>query len=142
MGTPSNALQAAIYTRLTSFAALTALIGAGQVFSFLPESTQPPYVVIGDGTSLDWSTKSANGWETTLTIHCWDYEKASNKSVNDILSAIYDALHDQDAAIAVTGFNLVMIWCEFEHTMQDPGVQGQGDRYWHGIQRYRVLVHA
>ncbi len=142
MGTPSNALQAAIYTRLTGFPALTALIGVNQVFNFLPEETQPPYVVIGDDTSIDWSTHTVNGWETTLTIHCWDFEKAGAKSAKAILSAIYDALHDQSANISVTGFNLILIRCEFEHTMQDPSVQGQADRFWHGVQRYRALIHS
>ncbi len=141
MGTPSNALQAAIYTRLTGFASLTALIGINQVFDNVPDATQPPYVLIGDDTAIDWSTKSNNGWDGTLTIHCWDYEKSGRKSVKAIMSAIYDALHDQNTNITVTGFNLIMIRCEFEHTVQETSAEGQGNEYYHGIQRYRVLIH-
>lgn len=141
MGTPSNALQAAIYTRLTGFSALTTL-ATGGVYDFVPEEAEPPYVVIGDDTAIDWSTKTVNGWETTVTIHCWDFEKAGRKSVKAILSAIYDALHRQESSITVSGFNLIMIQSEFETTFQDAAVEGQGDRFYHGVQRYRVLIQS
>src|SRR5664279_4869431 len=92
-----------IYTRLTGYAALTSLIGSNQVFDFVPESAEPPYVVIGDDTAIDWGTDTTNCWSTTVTIHCWDFEKAGRKSVKAILSAIYDALHRQESSITVTG---------------------------------------
>src|SRR3954463_2314409 len=103
MTTPANALQAAFYTRLTGFTALTALVGTS-VYDFVPEEAQPPFVVIGDDTAIDWSTKTVNGWEATLTVHCWDFEKAGRKSVKAILSAIYDALNRQEASITIAGF--------------------------------------
>jgi hypothetical protein len=62
--------------------------------------------------------------------------------VKAILSAIYDALHTQEASISVSGFNLIQIRWEWEHTIQDTGVQGQADRYYHGIQRYRALIQS
>ena len=143
VSTPSNPLQAAIYTRLTGYAPLTALIGPNQVFDFVPEDIEPPYVLIGDDTVIDWSTKTNNGWDTTLNIHCWDFEKAGKKSVKGIMSVIYDALQRQEASITVSGFTLVEFrWDGFEHTMQDPSVQGQGDRFYHGIQRYRALIET
>jgi hypothetical protein len=141
MGTPSNALQAAIFTRLSAFSGLTDLVGTS-IYDFVPEEAQPPFVVIGDDTAVDWSTKTTNGWDTTATIHCWDFEKAGRKSVKAILSAVYDALHMQEANVTVTGFNLVMLRWEWEHTMQDPSVEGQGDRYYHGIQRYRAFIQS
>jgi hypothetical protein len=142
MGSPNNALQAAIYTRLTGFSALTALATGGGIYDFVPEEAEPPYVVIGDDTAIDWSTKTTNGWETTLTIHCWDFEVAGRKSVKAMLSAIYDALHRQEASITVTGFNLVMLQSEFETTFQDTAVQGQNDRFYHGVARYRALISS
>ncbi len=142
MPTPANALQAAIYTRLNGYSTLTSLIGSNQVFDNVPETAAPPYVLVGDDTAIDWSTKNLNGWETTITIHCWDYEKSGRKSVKAIMSAIYDALHDQNTNITVTGFNLIMIRCEFERSVQETSVVGQGNEYYHGIQRYRVLIHS
>jgi hypothetical protein len=139
---PDNALQAGIYTRLNGFAALTALIGANKVFDFVPERTEPPYVVIGDDTATDWDTKDKEGWEFTLTIHCWSFEKAGRKQVKLILSAIHDALHQQEANITVTGFNLIQIRREFQQTFQEAAVEGQNDRYWHGAARYRAVIQA
>jgi len=139
MGTPSNALQAAIYTRLKNYSALTALVST-RIYDFVPEEATPPYVVIGDDTVIDWSTKPANGWEATITIHCWDYEKAGRKSIKAIMSAIYDALHRQESNVTVTGFNLPIFQFEFEQTFQDPSAEGQGDRYYHGVQRFRAFI--
>ncbi len=140
MATPSNALQSAIYTRLTGYAPLTALISG--VYDNVPDNAQPPYVVIGDDTCIDWSTQTENGWETTVTIHVWDFEKSGRKSVKAIMSTIYDALHRQETNIPVSGFNLVIIQSEFEQTFQDSSAEGQGNEYYHGVQRYRALIES
>jgi hypothetical protein len=142
MGTPSNALQAAIYARLTSFAGITGLNPAPSVYDYVPQGAQPPYILIGDNTALDWGTKTNDGWDMTVTIHVWDYEKQGRKSVNQIMSAIYDALHRQEANITVTGFSLIQIRCEFEHPFQDTTEVGQNDSFYHGVQRYRALVQT
>jgi hypothetical protein len=139
--TPDNALQAAVYGRLTTYSPLTAL-ATGGIYDFVPETASPPYVAIGDDTATDWSTKTTNGWDATLTIHCWDYEVAGRKSVKTIMSAIYAALHRQELSITLAGFNLIMLQFEFATTIQDPSIQGQGDRYYHGIQRYRALIQS
>lgn len=141
MGTPSNALQAAIYARLTGYAPLRDLVGT-KVYDFVQPSVQPPFVRIGDDTAVDWSTKGNNGWETTMTIHCWDFYKAGRKSVKTIMSAIYDALHRQEASITLAGFTLVEIKSEFEETFQDTSETGQADHFYHGVQRFRALIET
>lgn len=141
MGTPANAVQAGIYARLMSYTPLTSLVGSN-VFDFVPSTARPPYVLIGDDTAVDWSTKTKSGWEVTLAIHCWDFEKAGRKSVKAILSAIYDALHRQEASITVNGFTLVQLQSEFETTFQDTSEAGQSDHFYHGVQRFRALVQA
>lgn len=140
MALPLNALQAGIYTRLTGYAALTALIGANKVFDHVPQGTAAPYVVIGDDTTIDFDTKSNNGWEVTLTIHCWDFEKAGSKSVKAIMSEIYDALHHAESSITVTSFSLVEIFQEFSQSFQDTTIEGANDHYYHGVQRFRALI--
>ena len=141
MGTPSNAIQAAIYTRLTTYAPLTALVGT-RIYDFILPTATPPYVRIGDNTETDWSTKTADGWEFTLTIHCWDFEKAGRKSVKAVMSAIYDALNRQEANVAVAGFTLVEIKSEFAETFQETSETGQADHFYHGVQRFRALVET
>lgn len=140
MASPDNALQAGIYTRLTGYSALTTALGGSKVFDHIPQGESAPYVVIGEDTLTEWDTKSKAGWEATVTIHVWDYEKAGRKSVKALLSHIHDALHQQETNITVTGFNLVQIRREFQQTIQETAVEGQNDHYYHGIARYRAVI--
>jgi hypothetical protein len=140
MSSPLNALQTAIYQRLTTYSPLVTALGAANVYDFLPESATPPYVVIGDDTSINAGTKTENGWDFTITIHCWDYLKAGRKSVKNIMGLIYDALHDY--ALPVSGFSLTYLQWDFDQTFQDPQAQGDPDHYYHGVQRFRALISA
>ena len=140
--TPDNALQAGIYTRLNNYSALTAVIGANKVFDHVPQGTVAPYVMIGDDTAIDWDTKSKFGWEFTLTIHVWDFEKKGRKSVKTLLGHVFDALHQQEANVTVSGFTLVTLRREFQQTFQETGIEGQNDSYYHGVARYRAVVTA
>ena len=140
MTSPSNAFQAGIYARLTSYAPLTALVGT-KIYDHVPQDETAPYVVIGDHTATDWSTKTRNGWEYTVTIHAWDFERAGRKSVNAILSAIYDALHQAEGAITVAGFDLIQLHFDNEvPAYPEPGTEGAGDHYYHGVIRFRALL--
>jgi hypothetical protein len=138
--TPDNAIQAAIYTRLTGYSALTTALGGQKVYDFVIPSLTAPYVVIGDDTLTQSDTKSGNRWEATITIHVWDFEKAGRKSVKTLLGHIYDALHRQESNIAITGFSIVMIAHEFQETFQETAVEGENDHYYHGIARYRAVL--
>jgi len=140
MTMPLNALQVGIYTRLTGYSALTTALGGSFVYDHVPQGQDAPYVVIGDDTSVDSDTKTNNGWETTITIHCWDFEKAGRKSVKALMGHIYDALHKSEANITVTGFSLIYLQCEFQQTFQEQAIEGAGDHYYHGVQRFRALI--
>lgn len=140
MSSPDNALQAGIYTRLTGYSALTTALGGSYVYDYVPQGRAAPFVVIGDDTLTDWDTKNTEGWECTVTIHVWDFLKAGRKSVKTLLGHIHDALHQQEANITVTGFNLVQIRREFQQTFQETGVEGENDHYYHGVARYRAVV--
>ena len=139
MPTPDNALQAAIFKRLTTYAPLTAALGGPLVFDFVPPGTPGPYVVIGDDTTGDLSTKTEAGWDCTLTLHAWDFEKAGRKSVKALLSHLYDALHRQEPAVPVAGFHLAELRFDgFQATLRDPSAEGDG--FYHGVARYRALL--
>lgn len=145
MSNPLNALQTGVYSRLTGFAGLTALLGtdsdgAVKVYDHLPQGSTAPYVVIGDDTAIDSDTKTHNGWEVTLTIHCWDFEKAGRKSVKEIMRQLYEALHNCENAVVVAGSTLVLLRCEFQQTFQEQAIIGAGDHYYHGVQRFRALI--
>jgi hypothetical protein len=142
MSSPDNALQAGLYARLTGYASLTTALGGSKVYDHVPATAAAPYVVIGEDTLIDWDTKSKAGWECTVTIHVWDYEKNGRKSVKTLLSHIHDALHQQEANITVTSFSLVQIRREFQQTIQETAIEGENDRYYHGIARYRAIITA
>lgn len=140
MAHPANALQAGIYARLTGYSALTTALGGSKVYDHVPQNTAAPYVMIGEDTMIEADTKTENGWEVTLTIHCWDFEKAGRKSIKTIMGHIFDALHNQEASITVTGFSLVLIRREFEESYQETDEKGSPDHYYHGIQRFRAII--
>lgn len=142
MASPDNALQKGLFDRLNGYAPLTAVIGVNKVFDFVPEDAQPPYVRIGDDTAIDAGTKTETAWEFTVTVSAWSFEAAGRKQVKSILSLIHDALHQQEASITVAGFTLVQIRHEFHQTFQETAVEGQNDRYWHGVMRFRAFVQA
>ena len=145
MSNPLNALQAGIYARLTGFSGLTAILGTdgegfAKVYDLVPQHVSAPYVLIGDDTAIDFDTKTHLGWDFTVTIHCWDFEKAGRKSVKEIMKQIYEALHEKENAVVVAGVTLVLLRCDFQQTFQEQAVEGAGDHYYHGVQRFRALV--
>lgn len=138
---PDNALQAAVYRRLTTYAPLTAALGGPKVYDYVAPALAAPYVVIGDDTLAAWDTKTDLGWDCTLTVHVWDFEKAGRKSVKALLGHVYDALHRAEPSLAVTGYLLTEIrWDGFQTTFQETAIEGENDHYYHGVARYRALV--
>ena len=148
MSNPLAALQTGLYSRLTGFSALTTLLGAvdedglQKVYDHVPQGRDAPYVVIGDDTTAESDTKSNNGWEVTITIHCWDFEKAGRLSVKNIMKEVYNALHKQESNITVTGFGLVLLYCTEQFSFQEEVAEGAGDHYYHGVQRFRAIIRA
>lgn len=136
---PANAIQAGVYTRLTGYSALATALGGTKIYDHVPQGTSAPYVLIGEDTLNDGGNKTHNGWECTITIHSWDYEKAGRKSVKAIMGHIYDALHRQESNLTITGFSLVYIECEFEQVLPEQA-DGATDHYYHGVQRFRALI--
>lgn len=140
MSQPLNALQAGVWNRLTGYTALTTVLGGAKVYDHVPQGTAAPYVLIGDDTINEADTATYNGWEVTLTIHCWDFEKAGRKSIKTLMGHIYDALHKQESNVTVYGFSLAYLRCEFQDSFQDAQVEGATDHYYHGVQRFRALI--
>jgi len=140
MSFPLNALQVGIHTRLIGYSALTTALGGSFVYDHVPQGSNAPIVVIGDDTTVDFDTKSNNGWDFTITIHTWDFEKAGRKSIKTLMGHVYDALHHAESSITITGFSLVQIFQEFSQTFQETASEGASDHYYHGVQRFRALI--
>ncbi|MBN9517455.1 DUF3168 domain-containing protein [bacterium] len=112
-----------------------------KVYDFVQPRLASPYVVIGEDTLVDNSTKTEAGWDATLTIHAWDFQKAGRKSVKTLLGLLYDALHRQESAVTVSGFTLAeLIWDGFQTTIQETAIEGENDHFYHGVTRFRARL--
>lgn len=138
-------LQKAIFARLRSDSALTALLApsvldsGSAVYDAVPQvddtgsGLEFPFVAIGDDTILEWDTDDAFGTEATVTLHIWSRQQGRSE-VKAIQGAIYDALHFQN--LSITGYHTVVMLCEFEETMMDSDTYTR-----HGVSRYRIIFH-
>ncbi len=107
---------------------------ATRVYDNVPQQTAYPYIRVEAGAQSYFGTKSFDGGEHTLSVHCWS-EYHGMKEIGEIMSAVHDALHK--ASMMVTGHTLVTMHVEF----QDAFVEADGVTR-HGVQRLRALTHA
>jgi hypothetical protein len=63
MKSPLFELQKAIFGRLA--------VVSCPVHDAVPQGSMFPYVTLGEDTAIDWSSKTTNGQETTVTLHVW-----------------------------------------------------------------------
>ena len=133
MGLHSWELQKTIYSTLEN-ANITDEAGnaiAG-VFDDVPEGTAYPYIVIGDDTATNISTKDKDIHEHTLNIHIWSQYRG-RRDIKDIMKQVHDTLHD--SSLSVTGDSLVNMRQEFQTTL----LEGDGLTR-HGVMRFRAVV--
>ena len=133
------AISEAVYTRLSGFAGLTALLAtSGSVYGYAPQIATSqdagfPYVAIGDMTAVPFDTDTNTGFEATVTIHCFDRAR-SQKKVQQIMGQVYAALHRHN--LPVSGYNLVdCLWDDTAEVLQEPD-----GLTFHGVQRFRINI--
>ena len=102
----ASALQKAIFERLSSDAALTALVGPGGITDRRLSQPAAPLLVIAGIDSVDHSTASEPGEQHTVLLEAWS-EAAGHKTVQAIAAAVRAALHD--AALTLDGHHLVFL---------------------------------
>ena len=96
------------------------------------EGNTYPFITLGEETTIDYSTKTATGSETTINIHIWSQYKGS-KQTKEIMDKVHDLLHDSN--LSVTGFNLINLRFEYSDIMRDPdGITR------HGVMRFRAII--
>ena len=136
----NNAINIAIFQRLSSYAPLTALLstysGQPAVFDEVPqevklsESSSFPFVVMHDFQYDEYDTDTDTGFNGVITLHTWS-NVLGFKEVNEVMQQVYNALHRYP--LAPTGFGVSDIFQEFSDTVRDPdGVLRQG------VQRFRI----
>ncbi len=131
-GSPSQPLQAAVYTRLSGDSALTSTLRAA-VYDDVPERTQFPYVTIGEFTEAQNDTMGTTARDLTITVHCWS-QAPGMKEIQNVQNRV-DQLLDRWTP-TVTGWTATEMLQEFFETFRDPD-----GRTRHGVARYRIHIH-
>lgn len=113
----SNALQAAIYVRLTTFAPLMALIGV-KVYDMPPKDAAYPFVSFGPMEALTDDADDVAGDEVSLQIDVWSAAQDGQREAKEICDAIHAALHRWAGVIDPGG--LAMIEVSRRRVIPDP----------------------
>ena len=117
------ALQKAVFDQLSLLST--------PVFDHVPQNTKPPYITIGEDTSIEWDTDTELGSESTITVHVWS-RQPGRREVKEIMEDVYHTLHRQ--TLYSNGIIYVNVNWEFSETFLDPdGVTR------HGVMRFRIL---
>lgn len=133
MSTGQWEFQQALFTALNGDSTLTTTLGAS-IFDHVPDhqAVTFPYVVIGEDTMLDYSTKDLVGSDVTVTLHVWSQYRGS-KEVKQVMDRVHTLLHDSN--LTVTGRNLINLRSEFSDVLRDPdGITR------HGVMRFRAVM--
>jgi len=94
----ANALQKAVVEHLAATAAVTAITGAGRIFDRLITRAEPPYLVLGEITSTDFSAGDEAGSEHRLEIEAWSKQNGRRQAV-ELADAVRVALHDAELTL-------------------------------------------
>ena len=94
----ANALQVAVVERLAVDPDVLAIIGAGRIFDRLITRAEPPYLVLGQITTTDFSTGDSAGSEHRFEIETWTKQNGRKQAV-ELADAVRTALHDADLTL-------------------------------------------
>ena len=94
----ANQLQQAVVERLASSPDVLAITGAGRIFDRLITRAEPPYLVLGEATTSDFSTGDGAGSEHRFEIEAWSKQNGRKQAV-ELADAVRESLHDADLTL-------------------------------------------
>lgn len=100
-------VQQALYTKLYGDGVLMGMVTG--VHDAVPQKTDLPYVVIGDGDCADIPADMLNLSQLRLRLEVWS-DAAGRKTALAIMNRLYALLHL--GALTISGYQLVMLRCE------------------------------
>ncbi|WP_431888735.1 DUF3168 domain-containing protein [Nocardiopsis alba] len=117
MTSPSalDAVQAALYARLTGDAELMALVSG--VYDDVAEGTPYPYVALGESMETPDNTHDGKGRSTVVTLHVWS-RYAGFTEATRIAGRLVELLDERP--LNVTGRTHISTRFEFSQTLRDP----------------------
>lgn len=124
-----QALQAALYSRLSGDTALGAMISG--VYDYVPDHTNYPYVTLGDATSRDWSTTTTAGADTQCMLHVYS-RSGGRKEALLIMERLHLLLHG--VALTISGHHCVSL----RHNASSVQLEADGMTY-QGRMQFNLL---
>lgn len=94
----TNQLQKAVVERLSADPAILAITGTGRIFDRRITRAEPPYLVLGEAESRDFSTGEDEGTEHRFEIEAWTKQNGRKQAV-ELADTVRAALHDADLAL-------------------------------------------
>ena len=134
MSSSARALQEAVFSALSADAALTALIGAGQVHDGPPRNAAAPYVHLGEMTARDWSTSTEGGTEIVFAVVAWSRQPGLSEALA-IAERVREVL--DDAALVLAGHRLVNMRHISTETARAEKPEGR-----RAVVRFRAAIEA
>lgn len=130
---PSLALQRAVFDRLRTDAALTALVPAANIFDRHGLPSASPCLILGDDQTIREPIALADrSFRVAVALHVW--VKGQNLvPVKQIAGAVMLALRPRFAS--VTGFRVVSFLASDARYLRDPGGE-----WGHGVLGYEALL--
>lgn len=125
-------VQKALYETLTADSVLMTLVTG--IYDRVPERAGVPYLVIGDLSARDWSSKSGQGAKVAVVLHSFSRSRGG-KSAAAIIERVRVLTHD--ATLSIEGKSCVVCRADSMAVMLDPDGQTE-----HGILRVEMLVQA
>ena len=132
MTASTQALQQAIFAKLTALAALTTLLGGPRIYDDVPQPVAFPYITFGQSTLRDASTSTDAGDEHLITLHVWSRGRGRAET-QAIIAVLRIALHDQP--LSLDGHLLINLRADYADARRDP----DGETL-HGTLRLRAVT--
>jgi hypothetical protein len=123
-------VQRALFTKLSGDGVLMAMISG--IYDVVPQKTELPYVVIGDGQSRMLDADAVNLTEMLLQLDVWT-DATGRKAALTIMSRLFALLHL--GSLTINGFQQVLLRCE----QADTAIEEQATRI-HGTLTVRVIA--
>jgi hypothetical protein len=117
MASSANALQAAIFSRLTGDATLTGMIGAGAVFDRRLTGRAMPYLVLSEIATSDFGPDAE---EHLVTVEAWS-DTEGRKQAQEIAARVKVLL--DGIASSLAGFSLVNLGHRSTRARREPKTQ-------------------
>jgi hypothetical protein len=114
-------VQKGVRAALVANAGVTDIVGQ-RVYDEPPQDVTFPYLRFGDISPNAFDTDTTEGAEVTISLEAHSRSASGRVEAVQVVEAVKEALHRQEAAVTVTGHNLVeMIFQTFSVTRDDEG---------------------